>query len=43
VYIVTLAVGGKVFYVFSEKKDDKKVLNNPEVIDEIKAEIKRLS
>lgn len=35
--------GGKVFYVFSEKKGDKKVLSNPEVIEEIKKEIKRLS
>lgn len=39
----TKQYGGKVFYVFSEKKGDKKVLSNPEVIDEIRAEIKRLS
>jgi len=35
--------GGKVFYIYSIKKGDKKVLANPEVIEEIKEEIKRLS
>lgn len=34
--------GGKVFYVISIKEDKKKVINNPEVIEEIKKEIKRL-
>lgn len=34
--------GGKVFYVISVKKDKKKVIHNPEVIEEIKKEIKRL-
>jgi len=35
--------GGKVFYVFSSKSADKKVIMNTEVIDEIKREIERLS
>ena len=35
--------GGNVFYIYSMKKGDKKVLANPEVIDEIKKEIKNLS
>lgn len=35
--------GGGVFTVLSHKVGDKKVLANPEVIDEIKEEIKRLS
>lgn len=39
----TKKYGGKVFYVYSKKEDKKKVLNNPEVIEEIKEEIKRLS
>ena len=34
--------GGKVFIVFSIKKEGKKVIYNPEVIDEIKKEIHRL-
>lgn len=34
---------GKVFYVYSVKKGDKKVLANPEVIKEIKTEIDKLS
>jgi hypothetical protein len=34
--------GGKVFYVYSVKEDDKKVIYNKEVIDEIKKEIERL-
>jgi len=39
----TQEYGGKVFYVFSVKKGDKKVLANIEVIKEIRTEIKRLS
>jgi len=41
----TKKYGGKVFYIFSVKdeKTGKKVIANKEVIDEIKAEIKRLS
>ena len=35
--------GGKVFYIYSEKKDGKKILKNHEVIKQIKDEIKRLS
>jgi len=35
--------GGKVLYVFSIKKDNKKVIHNPQVIQEIKDEIERLS
>jgi len=34
--------GGQVFYIFSSKTDSKKVIRNPEVIDEIKTEISRL-
>ena len=34
--------GAKVFVVFSGKVDDKKVILNPEVIPQIKAEIERL-
>lgn len=34
--------GGKVFYIFSSTIGGKKVIMNPEVIEEIKAEIKRL-
>lgn len=34
--------GGKVFIVFSIKKKDKKIIYNPEVIDEIRKEIKEL-
>lgn len=34
--------GGKVFYIFSIKKNDKKVIYNEEVIEEIKNEVKRL-
>ncbi|MEM5793239.1 MAG: MjaI family restriction endonuclease [Candidatus Aenigmatarchaeota archaeon] len=34
--------GGKVFYVISIKDGDKKKIHNKEVIEEIKAEIKRL-
>ncbi len=39
----TKQFGGKVFYIFSSKVGDKKVIINREVIDEIKAEISRLS
>lgn len=35
--------GGKVFYIFSAKQGDKKVIVNTEVINEIKEEIKRLT
>lgn len=35
--------GGKVFYLFSCKSGDKKIIVNTEVIDEIRAEIARLS
>lgn len=34
--------GGKVFYVISVKKDKKKIIYNPEVIEEIKVEIRQL-
>ncbi len=34
--------GGKVFYIISVKEDQKKVIQNPEVIGEIKKEIERL-
>ena len=34
--------GGKVFYLFSVKKDDKKTIANPEIIKEIQEEIKKL-
>lgn len=39
----TQKYGGKVFYIYSIKEADKKVLANPEVIKEIKEEIRRLS
>ena len=35
--------GGKVFYLFSCKSGDKKIIVNTDVIDEIRAEIERLS
>jgi hypothetical protein len=35
--------GGKVFYIISVKKGDKKIIHNTEVIKEIQDEIKRLS
>lgn len=35
--------GGKVFYIYSAKKGDKKEIQNMEVVSEIKSEIKRLS
>jgi len=34
--------GGKVFYIISIAQDKKKVVYNPEVIEEIKKEIERL-
>jgi len=34
--------GGKVFYIISVKEGKKKIIHNPEVIDELKEEIKRL-
>jgi len=39
----TEVFGGKVFYFFSEKLGDRKEIKNKEVIEEIKAEIERLS
>ncbi len=38
----TTKYGGKVFYIISIKKDEKKVIYNPEVIEEIREEIERL-
>lgn len=38
----TAKFGGKVFYVISVKQGDKKTIQNAEVIDEIRNEIKRL-
>jgi hypothetical protein len=38
----TEVFGGKVFYLFSAKVGDKKVIQNKEVIDEIRIEIERL-
>jgi hypothetical protein len=38
----TEVFGGKVFYLFSEKVGERKEIKNKEVIDEIKAEIRRL-
>lgn len=35
--------GGKVFYIFSEKVNGRKVIANDEVIDQIKEEVTRLS
>jgi predicted DNA-binding protein (MmcQ/YjbR family) len=34
--------GGKVFYIISVKEGKKKIIHNPEVIEELKEEIKRL-
>lgn len=39
----TKQFGGKVFYIYSSKVGDKKVILNQEVIGEIQAEIERLS
>ena len=38
----TKEYGGKVFYIFSSKAEDKKVIMNKEVIEEILQEIERL-
>lgn len=38
----TQKFGGQVFYIISVKDGDKKVIHNPEVIEEIASEIKRL-
>jgi hypothetical protein len=38
----TAEYGGKVFYIISVKEEKKKVICNPEVIEEIRNEIKRL-
>jgi len=35
--------GGKVFIIYSIKKDNKKVIQNEKIVDELKEEIKRLS
>jgi len=34
--------GGRVFFIYSRKKNEKPRIDNPDVIDDIKAEIKRL-
>ena len=39
----TKKYGGKVFYLYSCKKGDKKIIVNTEIIDEFKAEIEKLS
>ena len=38
----TAKYGCKVFYIISVKEDKKKVIHNPEVIEEIREEIERL-
>ena len=38
----TKKYGGKVFYIFSVKKDKKKIIANPEIIKEIENEIEYL-
>lgn len=38
----TAKYGGKVFYIISVKEEKKKVIYNPEVIEEIRKEIERL-
>lgn len=38
----TAKYGGKVFYVISVKEGKKKIIHNPEVIEEIRKEIERL-
>ena len=38
----TAKYGGKVFYIISVKEEKKKVIHNPEIIEEIKKEIERL-
>lgn len=39
----TEVFGGKVFYVFSRKEGDKKIIDNKEVIEEIRKEVERLT
>jgi len=39
----TAQYGGKVFYIYSAKQDGRKEIVNIDVVDEIQAEIKRLS
>ena len=39
----TKKFGGKVFYIYSIKNGEKKEIYNKEVIEEIAAEIKRLT
>ena len=34
--------GGEVFYVFSEKRNGEKAIQNPEIVDQIRREIERL-
>jgi hypothetical protein len=38
----TVKYGGKVFYVISVKEGKKKIIHNPEIIEEIRKEIERL-
>ncbi len=38
----TKKYGGDVFYIFSIKENRRKVIANPEVVDEIRLEIERL-
>lgn len=38
----TAKYGGKVFYIFSMKQDGKKVIANPEIVEEIREEINKL-
>ena len=38
----TAKYGGKVFYIYSVAEGKKKIINNPEVIEEIRTEIRRL-
>lgn len=38
----TAKYGGKVFYIISVKEGKKKIIHNPEVIEEIRTEIERL-
>jgi len=38
----TREFGGRVFYIISVKEGDKKIIHNPDVIEEIAAEIQRL-
>lgn len=38
----TAKYGGKVFYIISVKEGKRKIIHNPEVIEEIRREIERL-